>query len=216
MANLTEIEGISSEQAEKLKGRGLQTTDDLLKAGATPKGRAEMAAVTAISQNLILRWVNMADLYRIRGVGEQYSDLLEASGVDTVPELAKRSPTNLLTKMTQVNEQKQLVHRVPTEEQVAAWIAEARTLPRMITYGGSHDGAAAYAGDGHAEAEAAPAPAAEAEQAPAASAPDTSVASAAGQEEAWSAPGSRAGQPPKDEVPAGEGWWRRLWRLWQR
>jgi len=134
MASLTEIEGIGPVHAETLKKQGLKTTEDLLKAGATPKGRDDLAAATGISGQLILRWVNMADLFRLKGVGEEYSDLLEAAGVDTVPELAQRNPANLAAKMAEVNEAKNLVRRVPTEEQVAAWVAEAEKLPRVVTY----------------------------------------------------------------------------------
>jgi predicted flap endonuclease-1-like 5' DNA nuclease len=143
VAGLADIEGISPAHAEKLKVQGLHTTEDLLKAGATPKSRGDLAAITGISESLILRWTNMADLFRIKGVAEQYSDLLEASGVDTVPELAQRNPEHLLAKMTQVNTEKGLVHRVPTQEQVVAWVSEAKTLPRMISYGGEAGAASA-------------------------------------------------------------------------
>jgi predicted flap endonuclease-1-like 5' DNA nuclease len=134
VASLADIEGIGAEHAQKLNTQGLKTTEDILKAGAAPKGRGDLAAATGISEKLILRWVNMADLFRIKGVAEEYSDLLEAAGVDTVVELAQRKPDNLLSKMTQVNEQKKLVRRVPTEGQVTAWVAEAQKLPRMVTY----------------------------------------------------------------------------------
>jgi predicted flap endonuclease-1-like 5' DNA nuclease len=134
VASLVDIEGIGAASAEKLKAQGLKTTEDLLKAGAAPKGRDDLATATGISGKLILRWVNMADLFRIKGVGEEYSDLLEAAGVDTVVELAQRKPANLLAKMTEVNEEKKLVRRVPTEDQVTAWVAEAEKLPRVVTY----------------------------------------------------------------------------------
>jgi predicted flap endonuclease-1-like 5' DNA nuclease len=134
MASLVDIEGIGPAHAETLKKEGLKTTEELLKAGATPKGRDDLAAATGISGKLILRWVNMADLFRIKGVGEEYSDLLEAAGVDTVPELAQRKAANLTAKMTEVNEAKKLVRRVPAEDQVAGWIAEAAKLPRIVTY----------------------------------------------------------------------------------
>jgi len=132
--DLVDIEGIGPAYAEKLGALGLKTTDDLLNAGAGPKGREDLAASTGINDKLILRWVNMADLFRIKGVGEEYSDLLEAAGVDTVPELAQRRPENLSQKMAEVNEQKQLVRRLPTEDQVASWIESAKTLPRVVTY----------------------------------------------------------------------------------
>ncbi len=119
ISGLLDIEGIGPAYAEKLEAAGLKTTDDLLQAGATPKGRDDLATATGISGKLILRWVNMADMFRVKGVGEQYSDLLEAAGVDTVPELAQRRADNLWAKLGEVNEQKQLVRRLPTEVQVA-------------------------------------------------------------------------------------------------
>lgn len=132
--DLMAIEGIGPAYVEKLEAAGLKTTDDLLQAGATAKGREDLATATGISGKLILRWVNMADLFRIKGVGEQYSDLLEAAGVDTVPELAQRRADNLTKKMAEVNEQKPLVRRLPTEDQVTGWIETAKGLPRVVTY----------------------------------------------------------------------------------
>jgi predicted flap endonuclease-1-like 5' DNA nuclease len=132
--DLEQIEGIGPVYAEQLSALGLQTTDDLLHAGAGPKGREDLALATGISSKLILRWVNQADLFRIKGVGEEYADLLEAAGVDTVPELAQRRADNLTKRMAEVNEQKALVRRLPTESQVAGWIEIAKTLPRVVTY----------------------------------------------------------------------------------
>ena len=134
VAGLLDIEGIGPAYAAQFESHGLKTTDDLLKAGATPKGREELAAATGISGKLIMRWVNMADLFRVGGVGEEYSDLLEAAGVDTVPELAQRRPDNLTKRMAEINEQKRVVRRLPTEGQVAAWIESAKGLPRVVTY----------------------------------------------------------------------------------
>jgi predicted flap endonuclease-1-like 5' DNA nuclease len=134
MASIVDVEGIGPAHAEKLKDRGIKTTEALLKAGASAKGREELAASTGISEKLLLAWVNKADLFRIKGVGEQYSDLLEAAGVDTVPELATRRADNLTKKMAEVNGVKKLVRNVPTEAQVSAWIDEAKTLPRVMTY----------------------------------------------------------------------------------
>jgi predicted flap endonuclease-1-like 5' DNA nuclease len=131
---LIDIEGIGPVYADTLAGLGLRTTPDLLQAGATPKGREDLAISSGISKKLILRWVNQADLFRIKGVGEQYADLLEAAGVDTVPELAQRRADNLTKKMNEVNEQKKLVRRTPTEAQVASWIESAKGLPRVVTY----------------------------------------------------------------------------------
>lgn len=134
MTAILDIEGIGSERAAKLQAQGVKTTDDLLSAGATPKGRDDLAAATGISGKLILEWVNRADLFRVKGIGTQYSDLLEAAGVDTVPELAQRRADNLLKAMADANEQKKLVRQVPAESQVAGWIAEAKALPRVVTY----------------------------------------------------------------------------------
>jgi predicted flap endonuclease-1-like 5' DNA nuclease len=131
---LMDIEGIGPAYAQALADIGLTTTGDLLQAGATPRGREDLAFKTGISPKLVLRWVNMADLFRVKGVGEEYSDLLEAAGVDTVRELAQRRADNLTRKMAEVNEQKRLVRRTPTESQVAAWIEFAKGLPRAVTY----------------------------------------------------------------------------------
>jgi predicted flap endonuclease-1-like 5' DNA nuclease len=133
-ADLIDIEGIGPAYAEKLHATGLKTTSELLQAGASPKGREDLVAATGISGKLILRWVNMADLFRIKGVGEQFSDLLEAAGVDTVPELAQRRADNLTRKMAEVNEAKRLVRRLPTESEVAGWLESSKGLPRVVTY----------------------------------------------------------------------------------
>jgi predicted flap endonuclease-1-like 5' DNA nuclease len=134
MANLIDIEGIGATYADKLAAQGVTTTGDLLKAGATPKGRQDLEAATGISGALILKWVNKADLFRVKGIGTQYSDLLEAAGVDTVVELGQRRADNLAVKMADVNAQKGLVRQLPTEKQVADWIAAAKELDRAVTY----------------------------------------------------------------------------------
>ena len=134
MASLTDIEGIGPAYAEALKAQGVGSTDALLQAGATPKGREDLAAAAGVKPELILGWVNKADLFRIRGVGTQYSDLLEAAGVDSVPELAQRRADNLSAKMAEVNADKKLVRNLPTEAQVADWVEQAKALPRVVTY----------------------------------------------------------------------------------
>lgn len=134
MARIETIEGIGPAYAEKLRAIGIGTTEALLRAGATPQGRAELAEKTGIRPDLILAWVNRADLMRVKGVGEEYSDLLEAAGVDTVVELAHRNPDNLYEKLVQVNEEKKLVRRLPTRQMVAAWVEFAKTLDRVVTY----------------------------------------------------------------------------------
>lgn len=134
MTKIMDIEGIGPAYAAKLQEAGISSVEALLKAGAQPKGRQELAEKAGISYDLILEWVNHADLYRIKGVGEEYSDLLEEAGVDTVPELAQRSAPNLFKKMVEVNEAKKLVRKLPTEAQIADWIAQAKKLPRTISY----------------------------------------------------------------------------------
>ena len=134
MAKIIDIEGIGKVYAEKLKDAGFTTVESLLKAGASPKGRQDLAEETGISGKLILEWVNLADLFRIKGVGEEYSDLLEEAGVDTVPELAQRNAENLYTKLVETNAAKELVRRLPTQSQVADWIQQAKALPRVVTY----------------------------------------------------------------------------------
>ena len=134
MANLLQVEGIGEVYAQKLQVAGIRSTDALLKQGATPQGRKELAAQTGISDKLILEWINHVDLFRIKGVEEEYADLLEETGVDTVPELAQRRPDSLFQKLVEVNEAKKLVRRLPTEDQVADWVAQAKQLPRVITY----------------------------------------------------------------------------------
>ncbi|HID88536.1 MAG TPA: DUF4332 domain-containing protein [Anaerolineales bacterium] len=134
MAKLETIEGIGPIYAEKLRAVGIRSIAALLSAGATPEGRKELAEKTGIGDEYILDWVNRADLMRIRGVGEEYSDLLEKAGVDTVVELAQRNPDNLYEALVKVNEEKKLVRRLPTRDQVADWIEQAKSLPRVISY----------------------------------------------------------------------------------
>ncbi|MCZ7546169.1 MAG: DUF4332 domain-containing protein [Anaerolineae bacterium] len=134
MTALTKIEGIGPVNAQKLNRAGIRSVEALLAKGADTNMRREIAETTGISHDLILEWVNHADLFRINGVGEEYSDLLEASGVDTVPELAQRNPDNLYSKMVAVNEEKKLVRKLPTQEQVSDWVAQAKKLPRVIKY----------------------------------------------------------------------------------
>jgi predicted flap endonuclease-1-like 5' DNA nuclease len=134
MAKIIDVEGIGIEYAKKLKAAGISTTDGLLKAGSTPKGREALASKSGVSEKLILEWVNHADLYRIKGVGSEYSDLLEEAGVDTVPELAQRKPENLLEKIVEANTAKKLVRKLPALKQVENWVEQAKKLPRVINY----------------------------------------------------------------------------------
>jgi predicted flap endonuclease-1-like 5' DNA nuclease len=132
--DLSYVEGIGEVYAGKLKEVGVDSPQALLERGSTPNGRKELAEATEISPHLILKWVNHVDLYRINGVGSEYADLLEAAGVDTVVELAQRNPANLFEKLSEVNEEKALVRKLPTHTQVEDWVAQAKGLPRMISY----------------------------------------------------------------------------------
>lgn len=134
MAKIEAIEGIGPVYGEKLLAIGVRTVEKLLKTGATKKGRIQLAEDTGISEELILTWVNHADLFRIKGVGPQYSELLEASGVDTVVELANRNPENLFAKMREVNAEKRLVRLTPALVQVQSWVSQAKDLPRAVFY----------------------------------------------------------------------------------
>jgi len=117
-----------------LREAGVTNVDELLENGSTVKGHKEIVDQTGISEKLLLRWVNMADLYRIRGIGKEYSELLEAAGVDTVPELAQRVPANLLEKMRAANAEKKMVRRLPDQGLVESWVTQAQNLPRKINY----------------------------------------------------------------------------------
>lgn len=136
MANykIEEIEGIAPALGEKLREAGVNTTDKLLEATKTPKQRKELAENSGISEKQILRFANMADLFRINGVGQEYAELLEKAGVDTVPELAQRNAANLTAKMEEVNEEKKLVRKTPTLVSVEKWVEEAKMLPRVLQY----------------------------------------------------------------------------------
>lgn len=134
MAKIIDVEGIGKKYAGTLIKAGVKTTDALLKAGSSPKGRKELAEKTGIGDALILKWVNHVDLYRVKGVGSEYSELLEAAGVDTIPELAQRKAANLAQKIVEVNMTKKLVRKLPVESQIANWIEQAKKLPRVITY----------------------------------------------------------------------------------
>jgi predicted flap endonuclease-1-like 5' DNA nuclease len=131
---IIDIEGIGPAYATKLAKAGVRSVEALLKNGASAKGRKEIAAASGIDQTLILEWVNRADLYRIKGIGKQYSDLLEKAGVDTVPELSKRVAGNLYKKMAEVNQAKNLVNGMPGLKKVEGWIEQAKKLPRVVTY----------------------------------------------------------------------------------
>jgi uncharacterized membrane protein HdeD (DUF308 family)/predicted flap endonuclease-1-like 5' DNA nuclease len=132
--DISYVEGIGPVFAEKFKSVGVLTTLDLLKRGSTRKGRSDLVSDTGISPKLILRWVNQADLFRIKGIGSEYAELLEAAGVDTVVELSGRNPENLHMALLSANEDKKLVRKTPTLPQVQDWVGQASQLPRIIKY----------------------------------------------------------------------------------
>ncbi len=134
MASISAIEGIGETYGAKLKALGISTTEALLERAATPKGRRDLAEALGVSEKLVLKWANRADLFRVKGVGEEFSDLLEAAGVDTVPELAQRVPENLHKKLLEVNASKKLVRRPPSLSEVTDWVEQAKQLPRVLTY----------------------------------------------------------------------------------
>lgn len=134
MAALTDIEGIGEVHAEQLALAGVGSTRTLLNRGATRKGRRELAKASGVTTTQILAWVNRADLFRVRGVGEEYSDLLEASGVNTVPELAQRNATHLREEMEAVNKKRNLVRRLPAVSEIDRWIKAAKKLNRVVEY----------------------------------------------------------------------------------
>ena len=134
MPKLDVIEGIGPVYMAKLREAGIASTEALLKKGATRQGRKELAEKTGLTENQLLEWINHADLFRIKGVGPEYADLLEEAGVDTVPELAQRNPDNLYQKLLEVNAEKKLVRRLPTLDMVKSWVEQAKQLPRVIEY----------------------------------------------------------------------------------
>ncbi|MCA2970468.1 MAG: DUF4332 domain-containing protein [Acidobacteriaceae bacterium] len=131
---IEEIEGVGPAYAVKLTEAGVATVETLLEQGGAPKGRAALAEKTGISEKLILRWVNHADLIRIKGVGPQYAELLEAAGVDTVKELRNRNAANLTTKLVEINEAKNIAGTTPSAKQVEGWIEEAKTLEPKVSH----------------------------------------------------------------------------------
>jgi predicted flap endonuclease-1-like 5' DNA nuclease len=134
MSHINKIEGIGAAHTKKFAEVGVTTVEHLLKAGATPKARKDLATKTGFAEHHLLKWVNQADLFRIKGVGRQYAELLQASGVDSVKELAQRKPDHLHEKLRESNQEKHQVHVVPNLTRVTTWIAEAKKLPRVISY----------------------------------------------------------------------------------
>lgn len=131
---IIDVEGIGPVYAEQLRAAGVVTADDLLERAGTAAGRTALEQATGISTGRILEWTNHVDLMRIKGVGPEYSDLLEAAGVDTVPELARRNPANLAITLAEAAAARNFVRRVPGEKEVTGWIEQAKTLGRAIEY----------------------------------------------------------------------------------
>lgn len=131
---ITEIEGIGTTYGEKLKDANVNTVQALLEKGCNKTGRKELAAATGIDESLILSWVNFADLFRIRGIGSEYSQLLEKAGVDSVKELRNRKPENLHAKLVEINESHKLVRQLPGLSIVESWVDQAKELEPKITY----------------------------------------------------------------------------------
>ena len=132
---IDEVEGIGATQASKLVAAGVATTEALLERGAKPAGRQALADATGISGKLILEWVNHVDLMRIKGVGSEYSDLLEAAGVDSPAELANRNAANLATTFAEVVAARPgIVRRTPSEDEISGWIAQSKALPKIVEH----------------------------------------------------------------------------------
>lgn len=131
---ITDIEGIGPALAEKFYAAGIKTVEALLKKAADKKGRTALAEATGIDEKKLLSFVNAADLFRIKGISAQYSDLLHAAGVDSVPELAQRKPENLHAKLEEVNAEHKRVRQLPALKSVEDWVAQAKSLPKVITH----------------------------------------------------------------------------------
>ena len=132
---ISDIEGIGPAFAKKLRTAGVRSVNALLENGATRQGRKKLSDLTGIDESTILKWVNMADLYRVKGVGSEYSELLEKAGVDTVKELATRNAQNLYEKMVEVNSSgRGLVRQLPGQKSVSTWVSNAKKLKPKVTY----------------------------------------------------------------------------------
>jgi hypothetical protein len=129
-----DIEGIDIAYGKKLGAAGVGTVENLLDKGGRRLAREKLAEQTGISEKLILEWVNRADLMRVKGVGSEYSDLLEAAGVDSCLELSHRVPGNLHKKMEEINSAKHLVRRLPTEPEIGEWVAAAKSMPKVVEH----------------------------------------------------------------------------------
>ena len=132
---IIDVEGIGPAYAEKLKAAGVDTTDELLEAGASRTGREKLADATGLSTGQLLTWVNHVDLMRFNGVGSEYADLLEAAGIDSCAELAQRNPANLAVTLQEVVAARPtIVRRVPSEAMVIGWVEQAKDLGKVVTH----------------------------------------------------------------------------------
>jgi predicted flap endonuclease-1-like 5' DNA nuclease len=131
---IEDLEGIGPVIGAQLRAAGVATTDDLLERAGPAAGRRALAEATGIGEGQLLKWTNHVDLYRLSGVGSEYADLLEACGVDSCPELARRNAANLAQTMAEANAAKKIVRRLPTEETLTAWIEQAKGLPKVVTH----------------------------------------------------------------------------------
>ena len=134
MASIAAIESMDQRDATKLRKAGVRTTDALLKTAATRTGRRRLAKEANLSESEILSWVNRADLMRIKGIGSEYADLMEAAGVDTIRELRRRNPDRLLIAMTEMNVRRRLIRRLPTNGMVAGWVEAAKGIEPLVTH----------------------------------------------------------------------------------
>ena len=134
MASISEIEGIGPKHARQLRKAGVKTTEGLLKRASTRKGRSTLAETVGVTPERVLEWVNRADLMRVKGIGSEYSDLLESVGVDTVKELRRRNARSLTASMVELNEKKRLVRRLPTESMVSGWVEHAKGLEPVVKH----------------------------------------------------------------------------------
>ena len=134
MASIAAIESMDQRDATKLRKVGVRTTDALLKTAATRTGRRRLAREAGLPESDILSWANRADLMRIKGVGSEYADLMEAAGVDTIRELRRRNPDRLVVAMTELNARRRLIRRLPTDGMVAGWIEAAQDIEPLVTH----------------------------------------------------------------------------------
>lgn len=132
--SLIKVEGIGARTTDTMKKAGITNTRHLLERAASRAGRKALAAQVGIDESQLLKFVNMCDLMRIKGIGEEFSELLEAAGVDTVKELAVRKPENLHKAIVEANAKRKMVRQLPALRQCEGWVAQAKSLPPMVSY----------------------------------------------------------------------------------